>query len=297
MNKLAIIIPAFKAKFLKCSLESIASQTNQNFKLYVSDDGSNEDLNSIVKNFETKINLEYYRFDVNIGAQNLVKHWNRSIALAKEEWVWLFSDDDIMPSTCVNSFHEALEKHNLKTNLFRFNIEIIDINNKIICSKQKHPEFQEPLNFLINRLESKVLSAGVEYIFKKDIFNKNNGFVDFPLAFCSDDASWILFSDQLPICTINTENILWRSSGINISSKRGLQYNKIIAYLAFMNWINEYFTTQKILLKPKYEKWFFESLKYVNGRISFVTSVIIGYKLSKIINKNFFYCIFKLNLR
>ena len=106
--KLAIVIPAFKAKFLAETLSSIASQTSQDFKLYICDDCSREPIEDIVKSFEGRLSFAYNRFDNNLGGVSLVRQWERCIALTSEEWIWLFSDDDIMETNCVEEFYNSL---------------------------------------------------------------------------------------------------------------------------------------------------------------------------------------------
>src|SRR5271170_7833477 len=124
-STLAIVIPAYKTKYLDAALASIASQTNKNFKVYVCDDGSKEDIKSITEKYAGQLNLQFHRFDENLGKTDLVGHWNRSVAMADEEWIWLFSDDDVMAPGCARAFFDALELTNSQHNLYRFNIEMI----------------------------------------------------------------------------------------------------------------------------------------------------------------------------
>jgi glycosyltransferase involved in cell wall biosynthesis len=284
-HDLAIVIPAYKAKYLDEALRSISLQTNQHFKVYVSDDASSEDITAIVDQYKGKINISYIRFDINLGRKNLVAHWNRSVELANEDWVWLFSDDDIMSPKCVQAFYDALHITNGQHNVYRFNIEMIDAAGGIICVKDPHPEQETGFEFLKRRLQSKSLSAAVEYIFKKKAFGKNNGFVNFPLAFCSDDASWIQFAGNAPIFTIQSEKVYWRSSNINISSLKGFQHQKVEALLGYCIWIKNKFNDISL---TELETWFFENLKYVYGRLNLIEKYRLSKKLSLIFKKNKF---------
>lgn len=283
MHKLAIVIPYYKLTFFEEALNSLAGQTNKNFTVYISDDGSTEDVRPLIDRFKPKIDLVYHRFDTNLGKQNLVEHWNRSVKLANEEWIWLFSDDDVMNENCVEAFYNAIEKTGAQHNVYRFNIEMIDNAGKVILVKDKHPQLETGFDFFMRRLHSRSLSAAVEYIFKKEVFEKNNGFVNFPLAFCSDDASWITFTGDKFIYTIPTINVYWRSSSINISSKHGLQQQKAKALAAFCVWAKNNFG-DKIL--NDLETWFFESLRYIYGKLSFSEKYDVAKTLSAIFNKS-----------
>ncbi|HEY4194325.1 MAG TPA: glycosyltransferase family A protein [Mucilaginibacter sp.] len=284
-NSLAIIIPAYKIKYFDAALSSIAAQTNKNFKVYVCDDGSKEDIKSVTDKYLNQLNIQYYRFEDNAGKKNLVKHWNRSVELADEEWIWLFSDDDIMSPGCVQGFFDALQATKGKHNVYRFNIEMINADGEIICIKEPHPEKESGYQFLQRRLLSKSLSAAVEYIFKKKAFEQNSGFVNFPLAFCSDDASWIAFAGDLDIFTIQSEKVYWRSSNTNISSARGLHRNKIDAMLGYCIWLKEKF---KQLSPDEIENWLFDNFKYVYGRPGIFEKYQIARRLSVIFHKSRF---------
>ena len=63
MNKLAIIIPAYKPDYLEETLESLTKQTNKDFKIYIGDDASPFYLENIVELF-----IDTLFSDVNISA-------------------------------------------------------------------------------------------------------------------------------------------------------------------------------------------------------------------------------------
>ncbi|QHS56342.1 glycosyltransferase family 2 protein [Mucilaginibacter sp. 14171R-50] len=268
-TRLAIVIPAYKIKFFDAALASVTNQSNKNFKVYISDDGSKEDIKAVAEKYVGRLDIEYHRFEDNAGSYDLVKHWNRSVELATEEWIWLFSDDDIMSPGCVQAFFDALKATNERHNIYRFNIEMIDADGRVICVKDPHPELESGFDFLQRRLQSRSLSAAVEYIFRKDAFKLNNGFVNFPKAYCSDDASWITFTGEIPIYTIRHETVSWRASGVNISSAKEFACSKALALLLFVKYIVKKYPSQKMALLQLARPWFFENLGYINGRLSF----------------------------
>lgn len=55
MEKIAIIVPAYKRRFLQATLNSIAQQSCKNFILYIGDDASPENLEPIVRSYEHTI--------------------------------------------------------------------------------------------------------------------------------------------------------------------------------------------------------------------------------------------------
>ncbi|SDE03598.1 Glycosyl transferase family 2 [Mucilaginibacter pineti] len=282
LTELAIVIPAYKSNFLETALDSIVAQTNHNFIVYVSDDGSREDLLAIVNLYKYKLNIEYYRFPDNLGRKDLVGHWNRSVRLSAEKWVWLFSDDDVLSPGCVEAFYRELEATGAAYNLYRFNIEMIDSIGATICIKQPHPVLESAYGFLTGRLQSRSLSAAVEYIFRKEVFDKYQGFVNFPSAYCADDASWLIFADDQLIFTIQAEKVYWRASGINISAGKTRAFPKAQALLQFIAFVTEKFSTQRSELLAMAYPWFFENLLYIQGRLSVLQSVQLSRKFCRI---------------
>lgn len=69
---MAIVIPAYKGRFLKETLDSIAVQAHKDeFVLYIGDDASPERLDKIVESYQNKVNLVYHRFSENMGGKDL----------------------------------------------------------------------------------------------------------------------------------------------------------------------------------------------------------------------------------
>ena len=97
-NKIAVIIPAYKDTYLLNTLISINNQTDKKFNLYICNDSSPYNIEKVLADFKkiNKIHFEYIKFENNLGGSDLIQHWNRCINQIKnEEWIWLFSDDDL----------------------------------------------------------------------------------------------------------------------------------------------------------------------------------------------------------
>lgn len=243
-NQLAIIIPAFKPDFLQKALQSIENQTNKNFQVYIGDDASPHDLQSICQPFVDRNGWNYHRFDHNLGSKNLVQHWNRSVQLSVEPWVWLFSDDDEMADNCVEGFYESLSKQD-DCQVFKFNFSIINSASEVIETNPVEKGEIHPFNFGKLRFERQLLTSAVEFIFKRQAWQRENGFISFPAAWCSDDASWMAFSEPKAIQIIPKGLVYWRMSHVNISSLAGnFVYAKLEAALMFIQWFNQKYKSQ-----------------------------------------------------
>ena len=241
-KQLAIVIPAYKGRFLPQTLESIARQTDKRFTVYVGDDASPDNLKDICDYFKDHLDIVYKRFNKNLGHVSLVDHWNRCIELSSETWIWLFCDDDTMSDNCVQEFYNTIDKENTRFDVIRFNTLTIDDNDHVVMVNPPHPLKEQGVQFIYHRLKGERLSYISEYIFSKEAFVKNSGLINFPLGWCSDDASWIMFSGSKGILTIQDGYVCWRRGNYNITpSGDKFQNEKIAAAFQFVLWLRRYF--------------------------------------------------------
>jgi hypothetical protein len=78
----------------------------------------------------------------------------------------------------------------------------------------------------------------VEYIFRREAFERAGGFPDYPVAWCADDAAWYEFSRGDEIRTIPHGRVRWRASGLNITdSKRTNRREKLEAGSRFLRFV------------------------------------------------------------
>lgn len=244
--ELAIVIPAYKGRYLNETLGSLARQTNQKFHVYIGDDHSPEDLYGIIEPFLDKLKITYHKFSENMGKNHLTSHWNRSIAMTnKEPWLWLFSDDDLMDDDCVESFYNTKLLHP-NSQLYRFSPTVIDADGKTVKESQI-PVRQTASMLLKDRLLYKKPLFIVDGIFSREAYEEY-GIIDFPAAWCSDDATWICYGQKHGIVGITRDDnetcprIYWRYSGYNISSLNQssvVNKQKREAVVAYKSWLQK----------------------------------------------------------
>jgi glycosyltransferase involved in cell wall biosynthesis len=241
--KLALVIPAYKGRYFKEALDSIAQQTCKLFNLYIGDDASPEDLSKLVATYQGVINITYKRFPENLGGKDLVAHWERCIDLTgDEEWIWLFSDDDVMGNTCVQNFYDCLHS-DVSTDLYHININFINAAGQIFKQCTPFPNQLSVSDFFSKRIKFQLNSSVVEYIFRRTVYVEKKGFKNNDLAWCSDDATWIKFGYENGIATI-PGLVYWRISGDNISSlnnDKNVVIRKVASNVNHVKWVTNYF--------------------------------------------------------
>lgn len=276
MSRLAIVIPAYKSVFLEKTLSSIAFQSCKDFTVYIGNDFSPYDLRTKVNSYRDRIDIVYQEFDENLGGKDLIAHWERCIDMVRdEEWIWLFSDDDLMDPACVDRFYSVLDQ-NPSFDLFHFNVTQIDENDKIIKDLSSFPNIMTCEEYLDRRLKGKLYSFAVEYIFRRSHFMEMGRFVNFDLAWGSDDATWIKLSNSHGISNIDSAKVYWRESQYNISpnySNPEILKRKFASQVEFAKWIYTNSESGKLQidnkdLKNKLTCQFFKTIK---DRIEFIS--------------------------
>lgn len=223
---LAVIIPYFKIAFFEDTLQSLANQTDQRFKVYVGDDSSPEDCNYLLEKYKEKFNFVYHRFETNLGSISMTKHWDRCISLSsEEEWLMILGDDDSLGEKCVESFYKMLEDDkNISFKVIRFSSRVYNYSNKSISKIYRHPEIEKASDFYYRRFTDITRSSLSEYVFKRSVY-LDKGFVDYNLGWHADDRAWIDFSDFNEIYSINDAFVTVGLSNKNIS-RRGYKTNE-----------------------------------------------------------------------
>jgi glycosyltransferase involved in cell wall biosynthesis len=96
----SICIPTYNgAKYLRECIDSVLSQSFENFQVVIVDDQSSDNTWEILERYaaqDHRINL--FKNEHNLG---LVGNWNRCIELAQGEWIKFVFQDDLLAPDCV----------------------------------------------------------------------------------------------------------------------------------------------------------------------------------------------------
>ena len=277
---LAIIIPYYKLTFFEATLDSLAVQTNQNFKVYVGDDASPESPTDLLSKYQGKLNFLYHRFETNLGGISLTQQWERCIALAgNEEWIMILGDDDVLGENVVEAFYYDIEGITRVSNVIRFASMKIDGDGISISKIYSHPRNEKSIDFIFRDSRSSLS----EYVFnKKQILNI--GFKDFPLAWFSDVLAVLEFSDFKEVITINEAVVYIRITDLSISGNQNNLKSKAKATFYFYHYLltkksGQFVKNQKIELLLKISKCYIYNKKELN----------YFFKISKIYLINFLF--------
>ena len=282
----SFIMTIYKRRFLKQSIDSVLAQTCRDFELVMVDDKSPENLYEVIKEYPWEkdcevlpdggrkwmvngISVRYYQNSEDIGEKDLVAAWNHAMGYATAEWCVLASDDDVYDPEYLQEMFRLQAKYP-ECDLFHSRIAIIDADGKWTRVGEERIEFETQVQMAYSRGVRRLEQRAPDFMFRKSTLDAMGGFVNFPLAWYSDDATWMALSHRGCACS---PRILFhfRMSGNNISSNYGRSVNgKLRAADMFQKWFRTFAET----LKPETN----EDCHLINGIADRVADVVDNHK-------------------
>lgn len=239
--KYSFLLPAYKSRFLEQSLRSILSQTYTDFNVIVSDDCSPEDIKSIVDKFSDS-RVTYRRNEKNIGAGHLVNHWNLLLGLTDAEYVIMASDDDVYGERYLEEI-EKLVREYPNVCVFRTRMSYINENGEKLYSEPDFSSMKLSRSDYADSFAKEIIFSGMsQHTFKRSVLVRKGGFVNFPAAWFSDDATVLLMSED-GIALSDNNQFSMRASSLSISTGKqsmNLIRSKVGASVQFERFIKEF---------------------------------------------------------
>ncbi len=190
---ISYVLPAYKSKYLKGAIISILGQSYSNLELIIVDDNSPEDLYSIVSQFDD-LRISYYKNSHNIGRNDLVAQWNKSIGYAKGDYLVLASDDDVYHENFNSECIKLINKYP-EVDLIRSRVSVINDTGKLIDIDGILPERCSQIELVYSWLKGKTFVCIGNYLFKARTIQRQL-FDNLPSAFGTDIISTIKLAEN-----------------------------------------------------------------------------------------------------
>ncbi len=231
----SFVMPAFKAKYLHMSIESIINQSYRDFELIVVNDASPEDIMSIVDSFPDR-RIIYKENASNLGGTDLVANWNHCITFAHNDYIVLATDDDTFEPDFLLEATQLIEKYP-DVHLIRSGVKKIGEQGQVLDIEFPLKEYLNSREFTLCWAKGYTISCVSNYIFKRETLIDRKGFISFPHAHFSDDATALAMSN-LGVACIPKNCMNFRVSNINLSNQGDYKVaiQQIKATDQFMSW-------------------------------------------------------------
>ena len=258
MSKVSFVLPAYKRRFLKESIDSILAQTCRDFELVIVDDKSPEGLYEVIREYPWErgggtlpdggrtwevdgIPVRYYQNPKNLGGERVIDAWHHALTYAKSDLCVLAGDDDLY---FPGFLQEMLRLHNQypRCDMFFCRSAIIDGNGKWKSTIAQWGESQSQIQIAYYNGAKRIPIFAQDVLFRKSALMAIGGFVDFPQAWYSDDATWMLLSKNG--AAVSREILFcWRDSGLNLSTTKGNALARLHACEKFRSWLTAFVQT------------------------------------------------------
>lgn len=253
--KVSVIMTIYKRRFLKQSIDSVLAQTCRDFELVMVDDKSPENLYEVIEEYPWGKNCEvlpdggrkwmvngipvrYYQNEEDIGEKDLVAAWNHAMGYATGEWCVLASDDDVYMPTYLEEMLRLAVKYP-KCDLFHCRLAVINAEGNWIRVGRQWSEFIGQIPFVHARAVLRQEIYAPDFMFRRSAYTDIGGFVSFPLAIYSDDATWMSLARNGVGCS-GSILFCWRASGVNICTRTDNALGKLRACEDFRAWFHSF---------------------------------------------------------
>lgn len=134
MPRVSVIVPNYNhGRFLEKRMNSILSQTFQDYEIIFLDDASTDNSIEICQKYSS---LKNFRFNINkVNSGCTFKQWNKGVRIAKGEYIWIAESDDYADRKFLEKLVAKLDE-NQQLGLAYCQSWIVDQDDKMIGSEK-----------------------------------------------------------------------------------------------------------------------------------------------------------------
>lgn len=239
MPSVSVIVPNYNhAPFLRQRIESILQQTYQNIELILLDDCSTDESREIMEGYRNDPHVSHIVYgETNSGSA--FRQWDKGIALAKGDWIWVAESDDYAEPTFLKRLMSEVSKVPECSLAFAATWWVDENGNPLWNnSRGDAVHVHRSKDFIRHRLATNCPIANVsECIFRRDRFRPAESYRYEQMRLCGDWFFYLLLAEQGSIVEVEQPLNYYRQHGSNISSKaehRGLTFLEGAEVLEYM---------------------------------------------------------------
>ena len=196
-QKFSIILPVKNGGLLvKECVQSILSQTLQDFNLLILDNKSNDGTS------EWLATLKDNRIKIFPSSESLSieDNWKRIIDIPKSEFATLIGHDDILMPNFLHTINELIQTYP-DASLYRTNFIFIDSYGNEIRNCLATPELMDAGKFINKSLQRAIDINGTGFVFRSSKYDLVQGIPNYPKLLFADYALWFSLVNNGSIAT------------------------------------------------------------------------------------------------
>lgn len=239
MSTISIIVPNYNhAPFLRQRIDSILSQTFQDFELILIDDGSVDNSREIMEGYRNISHVSQIVYN-NTNSGSAFLQWNKGIKLAKGKWIWIAESDDYAEPTFLERLLSETDKVSDCSLAYTSTWWVDEKGNKLWetpCSD--HVNVYLGKKFIRRKLAVCNSIANVsECIFRRNCYRPEESYRYENMRLCGDWFFYVLLAEQGSVVKLDEPLSYYRQHDSNISSdaeRHGLTFLEGTEILDYM---------------------------------------------------------------
>jgi glycosyltransferase involved in cell wall biosynthesis len=197
----SVIVPNYNhAKYLKNRIDSILSQTYQDFEVIILDDFSTDNSSEIIEKYRNHPKIRIIEYNSS-NSGSPFKQWNKGIMMARSDYIWIAESDDIADPCLLETLIGYLKKDET--------LGLAYAQSKYVDESQKHIGFSKGWTDIISTtkwnksyrnnglneiatglcLRNTIPNASAA-VFKKKIYLQSGG-AEESMRVCGDWIAWL----------------------------------------------------------------------------------------------------------
>ncbi len=213
--KFTVAIPVYKSQFLRECIDSVLGQTIEDYEVVILNDASPENIDAIVETF-TESRIRYFKNEVNVGAVDLVRNWNKCLEYAQGDYFICIGDDDRLMPDCLEMYSKMIERHP-DVDLFHARTLQIDENGEYVGITPEYPEAENVFSFMLHRFNNGSQYVG-DFCYRTSHLRVLGGFHYQPLAWGSDHITALKAMAGHGVVNLPNPTFCYRVNRLSISS-------------------------------------------------------------------------------
>ena len=236
---ISVIVPNYNhAAFLQQRIESILNQTFQDFELILLDDCSNDCSRELLERYREYPKVSRVVFNEE-NSGSTFRQWDKGIALAQGEWIWIAESDDYAEPTFLNRMMEEVEKVKNCSLAYAATWWVDEKGEKLWETPDNdNVHIYAGKDFIRTRLAICNSIANVsECIFRRDCYRPSESYRYEHMRLCGDWLFYILLAEQGRVVELEEPLSYYRQHRSNISSEaehRGLTFLEGVDVLEYV---------------------------------------------------------------
>ena len=215
----SVIIPNYNhADFLQQRIDSILEQSFQDFELILLDDCSTDDSRHVMESYRGNPHVSQVVFnEVNGGSP--FKQWDKGIALAQGEWIWIAESDDWAEPAFLERMMDEVAKAADCSLAYAATWWVDEKGNKLWETPDSNKvTVYSSTDFIKKNLSVCNSIANVsECVFRRDKYHpKENGRYEW-MRLCGDWFFYVLLAEQGSVLEVEQPLSYYRQHGGNVS--------------------------------------------------------------------------------